>query len=901
MENLSLPDKTSVMNMLQEIENLKLRMTVLLDLKFDTLESISSYFSSQKIDHRFDDSIFIDLLLTNASISKQIYLVVQGDTIFNELTKQINEFQFSVKPLIKNVHPFALNKFKWFITSKLKKISIIASIKRMNTYLDRVNPIIECFENKVQELRNTPLEVIHKALQEKYIANYAQLESLEIDTLPAPAFSMLLGHAEISYEKMIEIKKLSDETLSLLPEKAKQMHHALAEKAFNQTDVHTFSKIYPGMNLTILKRNKIQTLEELERAIYLEQPFIHKVYSSKRVLIASLTNYLEELQENVPFRFNAENPSEAEIDLLHSLYFLYMSHPLIEELTAIKEEYEKKIDTIVQNMKSSKPWNKEYEETQSDNKEKWEKKKEDLKRFLHTYEETIEKNHSAIFTFYNVSDQEVFEDYTLNSTQYYILLEEYELVARSDFAEHSDLTQEIIDNVKSLKLKKSYLKASLRGWQSFGAQYALTQKKVLLGDEMGLGKTVQAIAFLAHLFEEGLSRFLVICPASILINWSREINTHSHLSYILLHGSKKEENIKSWIESGGIGITTYATASKMSLEQLLPLDALIVDEAHYIKNPKAMRSQFVYELTENCEHVMYMTGTPLENHVEEMEQLITKLQPEIMNRFEEKPLFFSKEFFREAIAPVYLRRNKEDVLTELPDLMQIEEYEPFSSKEFSIYKEAVKEGQFMLMRRAAWLDGRNSPKLKRLIEICMEAIENGKKVLIFSFFKDVIKTVYEALEKQAAPPIVGSVSSRKRQEIVDEFTRSKSSHILIAQIQAGGVGLNIQAASIVIFCEPQIKPALETQAVARSLRMGQTQTVFVYRLLTENSIDEAMMDMLQNKQNLFDTYAKDSFIAESAESSRDTSEEKVMQQIISQERQRLNMKTVEEEEGFVDF
>lgn len=130
------------------------------------------------------------------------------------------------------------------------------------------------------------------------------------------------------------------------------------------------------------------------------------------------------------------------------------------------------------------------------------------------------------------------------------------------------------------------------------------------------------------------------------------------------------------------------------------------------------------------------------------------------------------------------------------------------------------------------------------MNICEEANDNGHKVLIFSFFREVISTVYNHLTDRAFEPITGDVRNDKRQEIIDEFTDAKPGSVLISQIKAGGIGLNIQAANIIILWEPQWKPSTEEQAINRSYRMGQSRNVVVYRLLTEDSIDASMLKLL---------------------------------------------------------
>jgi hypothetical protein len=173
------------------------------------------------------------------------------------------------------------------------------------------------------------------------------------------------------------------------------------------------------------------------------------------------------------------------------------------------------------------------------------------------------------------------------------------------------------------------------------------------------------------------------------------------------------------------------------------------------------------------------------------------------------------------------------------------------------YREAVYAGNFMAMRRAAYAPGtvEDSAKLRRLVEIADEATADGRKVVVFSFFRDVLDTVADTLGPKAVGPLTGSVPPSARQAMVDEFTTRTGPSVLVSQIHAGGVGLNIQAASVVIIAEPQWTPAIEEQAIARCHRMGQVRRVDVHRLLTEDSVDQRMLEILRVKADEFNEYA----------------------------------------------
>ena len=189
------------------------------------------------------------------------------------------------------------------------------------------------------------------------------------------------------------------------------------------------------------------------------------------------------------------------------------------------------------------------------------------------------------------------------------------------------------------------------------------------------------------------------------------------------------------------------------------------------------------------------------------------------------------------------------------------------------------------MRQVSWdvPDLKNSSKAQRLLEICSMAEEEGRKVIVFSFFRSTIDAVHELLGAKALEPITGSMSALKRQQIVDEFTAAPNGTVLICQVQAGGTGLNIQAASVIVFCEPQIKPSIENQAISRAYRMGQVRTVFVHRLLCDNTVDERILELLREKQDVFDSFAEES----AAGNEYMKAEKSISSAIIAMEKERL--------------
>ena len=401
---------------------------------------------------------------------------------------------------------------------------------------------------------------------------------------------------------------------------------------------------------------------------------------------------------------------------------------------------------------------------------------------------------------------------------------------------------------------------------------------------MGLGKTIEALAVVAHLHKKGSHHALVVCPAAVVTNWLREVEAKSTLRPHRLHGTGRDAALRSWQRLGGIAVTTYESLGWLESHVTLveELACVILDEAHYIKNPWALRSQRSSRLIEKAQRAILLTGTPLENRVEEFRSLVGYIRPDlIVDTTDLRP-----RLFRQQVAPIYLRRNQEDVLTELPELVEVEEWLPMSLADTSAYRAAVFSRNFQAMRQAAMLSAK-SEKLQRLIEIVEEAESNKRKVIVFSNYRSVLELVAGAVPGRVFGPLTGSVQPAKRQALVDEFTAADSGAVLVAQIIAGGVGLNIQAASVVVICEPQLKPTTEWQAIARARRMGQLKSVQVHRLLSEEGVDIRVTQILARKKELFADFAAISETAEIVPEAFDVSEGELVKEIVEAERQRL--------------
>jgi SNF2 family DNA or RNA helicase len=391
------------------------------------------------------------------------------------------------------------------------------------------------------------------------------------------------------------------------------------------------------------------------------------------------------------------------------------------------------------------------------------------------------------------------------------------------------------------------------------------QERSLLGDDMGLGKTVQVLAAMCHLHANGARHFFVVAPNSVLVNWFREVNKHTQLTPFLLHGPERDENLVRWRASGGVAITTYGTLPKL-IDGIGSIDFFAADEAHMAKNPDALRSQAVAQVADASRFVSLMTGTALENRLQEMQNLVHIVQPDIVQQL--SPIIYSASGLVDptdvvrTLAPVYLRRTQADVLTELPERVEIEEWVDLTAKDRDAYLLAPLN---VMSKRVVVNVGdgtRTSAKYERLLDLLEEHAEADRKVVVFSYFRQTIEDV--SVLTGGSPTITGDTSGPQRQRIIDDFSTNPNARVLVSQIDAGGLGINLQAAQVVVLMEAQFKPSSEWQAIARVHRMGQSRKVMVHRLLARNTIEERLVQIIEEKTQIFNDYAHDSSVRDAS-------------------------------------
>jgi len=597
-------------------------------------------------------------------------------------------------------------------------------------------------------------------------------------------------------------------------------------------------------------------------------------------------DYADRARQDVKLKISADSRTQRNTELISAIYRYRSSKALSAEASDLYESYSRKIGYDIEDLEPSKKSLKWFFSS-SQVKKKAEDAYAELTSLINgDYGKRAEEVCRGLRKLDHLEDGEAWEDFRKDPIPYFTALEDVCPGILGSADEVYGLPEELAREIQGETFEQEGLLCKLRRYQEWGVKYILHQGRVLLGDEMGLGKTVQAIAAMVSLKNTGATHFVVVCPASVLTNWCREIRKHSRLSVIKVHGNDKEEAFKSWLKLGDVAVTTYETTSHFAPDPDFKIDMLVVDEAHYIKNPAAARTKNVKALCDHAERILFMTGTALENRVDEMIGLIGILQPDVASGVKNIAFMSGAQQFRDRISPVYYRRKREQVLTELPELIENKEWCTMTKEEEEVYEKTLLSGNLMAVRRVSWNvpDLKYSSKANRLKEIVEDAKEDDRKIIVFSFFLDTLRAVAEVLGPVCTEQINGSVPPARRQEIIDEFDKAPAGAVLPAQIQSGGTGLNIQSASVVVICEPQYKPSTENQAISRAYRMGQARNVLVYRLLSDETVDERMLEIIERKQTEFDAFADESTAARVEEADID---DKILGDIIGAEVERI--------------
>ncbi|MDU3323164.1 MAG: SNF2 helicase associated domain-containing protein [Clostridium sp.] len=437
------------------------------------------------------------------------------------------------------------------------------------------------------------------------------------------------------------------------------------------------------------------------------------------------------------------------------------------------------------------------------------------------------------------------------------------------------------------------INANLREYQKIGYSWLKTLDYLgfggILGDEMGLGKTLQTITFLSS-NEKALS--LIVAPTSLVYNWYKEFKKFAPTMKVgILHSNREErEDILKNREKYDVLITTYNLIKRdVDLYKEIEFDYCILDEAQNIKNPSSQNAKSVKSI--KSKNRFALTGTPIENSLMELWSIFDFIMPGYL--YDEKK--FATRYHRRLeedeclikdlnrlIKPFILRRYKRDVIKELPDKIENKLIVPLDDEQLKVYSTYVKYIQDIIEKkvendefakskieilsyitklRQICLDPSvvmddykgGSGKIDALLETVSQSIDEGHKILVFSQFTSVLNNISKAFRENEITYcyLDGSTPIKKRNKLVEDFNNDDTSVFLIS-LKAGGTGLNLTSADIVIHFDPWWNPAVEDQATDRAHRIGQKHVVEVIKMISEGTIEEKIISLQEEKKSLID-------------------------------------------------
>ncbi|TAE49635.1 MAG: ATP-dependent helicase [Bacteroidetes bacterium] len=442
-----------------------------------------------------------------------------------------------------------------------------------------------------------------------------------------------------------------------------------------------------------------------------------------------------------------------------------------------------------------------------------------------------------------------------------------------------------------------HLKATLRNYQQQGYNWLYFMKNLdmgcILADDMGLGKTLQTLALLQKELENGVKQpSMIVMPTSLIHNWRNEAHKFAPMLRVHCHTGISRTRDVSYFQQFDIVLTTYGIV-RQDVEMLaqFPFHYVILDESQMIKNPESKTAHAVRKLVSR--HRLSLTGTPIENTVMDIWSQMTFLNPGLLGSenffrtFYVQPIEKDKDARRTAklrriIYPFILRRRKHQVEQDLPPRVENLHYCEMTEEQGTFYEETRSSYRNYLMElinTGAWKKNKLNiltglQKLRqiaihpRMIEREQFSIEqSGKyqevrrllkqiidtkrsKVLVFSQFVKMLEIISEDLKAEGIRFNYLDGSTRDRQEQVDSFQKDKDIQVFLISLKAGGVGLNLTAADYVFILDPWWNPAVENQAIDRSHRIGQKRTVFFYKFITKDSIEEKILSLQRTKAQL---------------------------------------------------
>ena len=406
-------------------------------------------------------------------------------------------------------------------------------------------------------------------------------------------------------------------------------------------------------------------------------------------------------------------------------------------------------------------------------------------------------------------------------------------------------------------------------YQIKGIAFLMPRYAALLADEMGLGKTAQVIISIRLMLHAGmLRRALVVCPKPLVITWTRELKTWAEdVPFEVIGGDTATRKTQWFASRCPLKLINYELLTRDAefvADPRVHFDVVVLDEAQRIKNREAKTAQVVRGISRDRSWAM--TGTPIENRVDDLANIFAFVDPDRVPP--ETPPKLLAELTRDAI----LRRVKEDVATDMPPKVIRDAYLELTPTQRASYDRAEKDGVvhlnelgetitvqhvFELVMRLKQICNFDpatgeSAKLERLTADLQEVADSGRKAIVFSQWVEPLERLARELGHLRPLLYHGKVPQRDRQPILDHFKADASRHVLLMSYGTGSVGLNLQFTNYVFLFDRWWNPAVEDQAINRAHRIGQKDTVFVTRFVTQNTIEGRIAEVLQKKRELFE-------------------------------------------------
>jgi SWI/SNF-related matrix-associated actin-dependent regulator 1 of chromatin subfamily A len=429
--------------------------------------------------------------------------------------------------------------------------------------------------------------------------------------------------------------------------------------------------------------------------------------------------------------------------------------------------------------------------------------------------------------------------------------------------------------------------------QKIAIEKLVGNKKFILADDMGVGKSLSAVI---SSLESGAKKILVICPASLKINWQREIAIYSNRSVYIVEGKKFDPNHDFIIINYDILKNFHDLKDKEnSIILKTKFDLVIMDESHMISNPQSNRTKIVNDISKSIDRVWLLTGTPMTNRPMNYYNLLNLVESPVATNW----MAYAKRYcngyqftvgkrkvwnvtgasnldeLRERTQTHILRRLKEEVL-DLPEKiitpvylrLKSKDYEELMGEYYNWYDKNQEESSSLTIQFGKLMKVRKviaQEKVKSTIELAENIIEQGKKVIIFTNFTDTLQEIYNHFGKSAVY-LDGSCSKHHRQKAVDDFQENEKIKVFVGNLKASGAGITLTAAEAVIMNDLSFVPAEHAQAEDRSHRIGQKNSTSVYYPIFENSIEGAIYDILTRKKKIISTVMGDDLLLDDASS-----------------------------------